>query len=315
MNRSSSSGILIVEAVVASFLMVFAFLASAALFDASLRWESQSSNTRLAALVAERKMEELRALCSQVPSGVTFADHADATLGGSHSPYPDSPGFEFTVTILPNSHNSVPTSGETPDNGVHSPCSTVFTRPTNPMSTDRVNPPYPLIDPPTSPFNEAGDFQKNGFYSTFPYSRAMPNSHRLVQVTVNYGSGGGRRFDLVSLISDPILTPVTTTPNVNQTASVVRTAGSSSLTSSGSFAEYEIRVTTQNGSRVEDVSAIWSVHPLATGTVDIFCLNAAGTKVRVRRNKYSRNSTTAVLFPKIRYHSVEARATSEDISL
>lgn len=308
MRRFTPSGILIVEAVVAAFLMVFAFLASASLFDASLRWESQSGNTRLAALIAERKMEELRAQCSLVPSGTTFAAHADAVLAGPHLPYSESPGFTFTVRVLPNSHDTVSTSGETPDDGVHSPCSTVFTRPTNPASTDRTNPPYPLIDPPTSPFNEAGDFQKNGFYSTYPYSRAMPNSYRLVQVTVNYGTGGGRRFDLVSLISDPI-------PPPPLNFEVVRTAGNSALPGTGSFSEYEIRVTAQNGSQVEDVSAVWSVHPLATGTVDVFCLNASGTKVRVRRNSYSRNGTTAVLFPQIRYHSVEARATSEDISL
>lgn len=308
MTRFHTAGILIVEAVVAAFLMVFAFLASASLFDASLRWESQSGNTRMAALIAERKMEELRAQCSQVPSGSTFAAHADAILAGPHPPYTDAPGFTFTVQVLPNSHDEVPTSGETPDEGVHSPSSTVFTRPTNPSSTDRANPPYPLIDPPTSPFNDAGDFQKNGFYSTYPYSRAMPNSYRLVQVSVEYGTGDARQFDLVSLLSDPI-------PPPPLTFEVVRTAGSSTLSGTGSFAEYEIRVTAQSGAVVEEVSALWSIHPLSTGTVDVFALNAAGTKVRVRRNAFSRNGTTAVLYPQIRYHSVQGRAESEDISL
>jgi hypothetical protein len=313
LKERRSSGVLIVEAIIAAFLMVFAFAASASLYDASLRWESQSGNLRKAALLAERKMEEIRALCSQVPSGTTFAAHADAVIGAAHPAYPDAPGFDFTVQTLPNRHQPVLTSGFTPDDGVHSPCSTLFTRPDNPGTVDRTVPAY-AIDGNT-PFDRAGDFQKNNAYETYPYSRAMNNSFRLVRVTVNFGTNGGRTIDLVSLIGDPILPPAKPASNINVTANVVLVNGSSSLTTAGSFAEYELRVTTAGGSQVEDVSALWSVHPLSNGTVDIFCLNAAGTRVRVTRNNLSRPGTSAVLFPKIRYEGIEARATSGSINL
>lgn len=315
MKKKLSSGVLIVEAVIAAFLMVFAFAASASLFDASLRWESFSSNQRKAALLAERKMEEIRARATAIPSGQTFAQHIDSVIGGTHNPYPDAPGFEFTVTTLRNRHLRVPTSGFTPTDGVHSPCSVLYTQPDNPGTTNRITPAY-NIDPPT-PFdpNGAGDFQKNNFYDTYPYSRSMANSYRLVKVTVSFGTNGDRTVDLISLIGDPILPPNRPADNLNDTVNVVRTAGNNVLSGASDFAEYEIRVTTASGAVVEDVSALWSVHPLSTGSVDIFCLNASGTRVRVSRNRFSRNGTRARLFPKIRYEAEEARGLSEFINL
>ena len=300
------------EAVVAAFLMVFAFAASASLFDASLRWESQSANLRKAAFLAERKMEEIRAKASAVPSGANFAAHLDTIIGGTHAPYPGSPGFKFEVSTLPNTHLEVETSGYTPTPGVHSPSSTLFTAPDNPGSVDRSTPVY-LFD--NDPNVGPGDFQKNNFYDTYPYSRSMDRSYRLVQVRVNYGSGLDQHLDLVSLIGDPILPPEKPASNMNVTATVVRTSGPANLTSSGAAAEYEIRVTTANGSRVEDVSAIWSIYPLTSGTVDIFALNAAGTRVRVTRSPLTRNGTSVRLFPQIRYEGIEARALSGNIGL
>ena len=306
-HRRSSHGTLMVEAVVASFLMVFAFAAAASIFDASLRWESSSSNIRKAGLLAERKLGEIRARASKVPSGTTFAAHLDGIVTDAHPEYPDSPGFAFEVTVLDNTHEVVPTSGLTPDNGIHSPCSTFFTRPDNLTSVGRAAPPY-AVDP-------GGDFQRNSTYETFPYSRAMPNSYRLLQVTVSYGGGEEQKVRLLSLLGDPILPPRKPVDNLNVTLTVQRLSGAVNLSGPGDFAEYGIVVTTDNGSIVDDVSALWSIHPLSSGIVDIFPLDATDTRVRISRTNLSRNGTTLRLFPQVRYESIEARATSDVIGL
>ena len=162
-------GILIAEAVVASFLMLFAFAAAAALFDAALRWESDSGNYRKAGLVAERKMEELRAQASDIGAGGTFAGRIDGLIGGPHPDYLDAPGFTITVTSLPNRHLTIPANGLTPSDGVHSPCSTFFTAPGPPGAPH--------------PFDPNGDHQRNRTYATYPFSRPMPQSYRLRERT------------------------------------------------------------------------------------------------------------------------------------
>lgn len=318
LNRQSKRGALIAEAVVASFLLVFAFLAATSLFDASLRWESQSSNLRHAALVAERKMEEIRALSARVPSGSTFAEHIDSIINSSHEPYDDAPGFTFSVTVLANRHKKVETSGVTPTDGVHSPNSTFYTEPTNPNATRRhlpppSGPPYGAIDPD-------GDFQRNSTYNTYPYSRAMPNTYRLVKVTVNYSANSS--YDLVSLIGDPILPAARIEPNTNQTVNVELLEGSTSIHLTGT-AVLGVKVKTLNGSIVEDVSCLWGIHPTkGDGTVDLFALDGAGTRVRVvpRTQAFgfpplSKAGTTVVVTPQIRYGGIKANAESAEIRL
>ncbi|MCA9775367.1 MAG: hypothetical protein KC800_01565 [Candidatus Eremiobacteraeota bacterium] len=308
-ERQSVTGSLLVEAIVASFLMVFAFLASASLYDGSLKWETRSSNLCRATLLAERKMEELRARTSVIPSGSTFALVADAAIDGSHPPYPDSPGFTFEVETLPNEHKKVQTSGFIPKNGVISPGSNFSTEPLNPGSQGHGNPPYGPLDPD-------GDFQKNATYSTYPYSRRMPNTYRLVQVTVRFGDRSLQMVRLISLLSDPILPPARPTgDNLNNTLKVVKESGPTNLTADDSSAIYRIEVTTSSGATVEDVSAIWSIHPLSSGTADIFTLDASGTRVRLTRNDLSLDGTKLRLYPRIRYEGIEARAESEEIGL
>lgn len=293
----------------ACFLMVFAFAASAVLCDASLRWEARSSTIRRAALVAERKMEEIRARASTIPVGVSFAQHLDGILTGPHPEYADAPGYRFNVRSVRNRHKRVKTSGFTPTDGVHSPCSNFYTEPANPGSTNRMNPPYGVQDP-------GGDFQKNATYSSYPYSRYMSETYRLVQVTVRFGSGADQKVELVSLIGDPIAPPeYPAGDNLNRTLRVVRESGPAGLSGPSSAAVYRIEVVTASGSKVDDVSAIWSIHPLSSGSADIFPLDAKGSRVRVTRNGFSQNGTSFRLFPQIRYGGREARATSEVIGL
>ena len=310
-RTAKSGGFLVVEAIVACFLFVFAFAASAALFEASLRWVGQSSNYRQAGFLAERKMEEIRASVSQIPSGLSFSQHLDSILSGPHPPYDGFSEFEFEVELLDNEHKVVESSGFKPDDGVHSPCSAFYTRPDTPTSVSRTAAPY-ANDP-------EGDFQKNATYSTYPYSRSMPDSYRLVQVRVTFGESARQNVELISLIGDPISPPKlpanSSDDNLNVAVRVVRESGPADLTSSTASAVYHIEVTTQSGSKVDDVSAIWSIYPISSGSVDIFPLDAAGTRVRVSRNGFSSAGTSVRLFPQIRYESIEARALSEEIRL
>lgn len=260
-------------------------------------------------MVAERKMEEIRARAFTVPAGTTFAQHLDAILEGPHPQYPDAPGYDFEVRVVRNRHKPVKTSGFTPSDGVHSPCSNFFTQPLNPGSIDRTTPPYGAQDP-------EGDFQKNATYSSYPYSRHMPQTYRLVQVTVRFGSSTDQKVDLLSLIGDPISPPeYPTGDNLNRTLRVVRESGPADLSGTNAAAVYRVEVVTATGSKVDDVSVIWSIHPLSSGSVDIFALDAKGARVRVTRNGFSQSGTSFRLFPQVRYEGKEARATSEEIDL
>jgi hypothetical protein len=295
--------------VIASFLMIFAFLASVALYDASLRWESGSSNIRRATLLAERKMEEIRAQASLVTSG-TFAGGIDAILAAIPRPfyYPEAPEIAIYVDPLDNIHHRVQTSGLKPPNGVISPCSSFYTKPLNPGSRDYAPAPYGTLDP-------EGDFQINASYETYPYSREMPDSYRLVQVTVQYGPADDQKAVLISLIGDPIMPPVRSGA-LDSVVKVVRESGPANLTSLGDAAIYRIEVTASNGTKVSDVSALWSLDSAHGGTVDIFRLDAKGTRVRVTRDPdYSVSGTTAVLSPQVRYEGIQARAASGEIGL
>jgi len=309
--RKPASGVLIVEAVIASFLMVFAFLASASLYEAALRWESQGSNMRRAALVAEQKIEQLRAAASQVPGGTTFADHLDSLIAGPHAPIE---GYPITVTSLPNHHETVATSGYTPPDGFYSPCSTLYTQPDNPGSTSRVNPPYNFDSgTATDPAPRgAGDFQKNNLYETYPYSRDMSRSYRLVKVEVDYGARNGQPLELISVIGDPILPLENTTPNLNVSMTV--NPGGTVNIGSG-FQDFTFTLVTDNGSIVEDASCIWNIHPLSGGTAELFVRDAKGSEVRVSRSPLSRPGTDLRLFPKVRYRGVDVRATSGEVNL
>lgn len=296
------SGVLIVEAIVAAFLMVFAFAAAATLFDGALRWESQGANLRKATLVAERKMEELRRDCSDIPAGTTFAAHADTVLGLPVTPYPEDPGFTIEVDVLPHTNQRIQANGLTPTPGVHSPCSAFFTLP----------PTLPADDP-------GGDFQRNRRYQTFPYSRPMAESFRQVQVTVYYGGGtppNSRFVRLVSLIGDPILPPSATTPNENITVRVIRESGSPSSLSAGSpSAFYSLEVVTNSGAEVENVAAVWNITPDSTGHARIFTMDSSGQRVRITRGNLAVGGTEVRLAAKVRYGGVEAIGISQRIRI
>lgn len=296
------------EAIMACFLMALAFLVAVRLYGAALQWEASTGKIRQASQLAEQKMEEIRARSLSVPSGSTFSARLGAIVAGAHDPYPEAPSFRFDVRELRNRHERVTSSALTPEDGVHSPGSSFFTQPSAGAT------PYPT-DP-------QGDFQRNATYESYPYSRHMPNSYKLVQVTVRWNSDPRDSVRLISLIGDPILEPraasssAVDAPNVNQAVQVRKVSGPSNLTAPNSSAVYSVEVTTKDGSLVEDVSVIWQLHPLNDGYVNLFNLDASGTRVRVSRDPtFSFNGAKVRLYPQVRYHGIEARAISETISL
>lgn len=283
-------GILLVEAVIASFLFVFAFAAAAALFDTALRWETQGGNQRKAALAAERKMEELRALSRNVPSGSTFAAHLDSLIAG---PHPPSDSFTYDVVALPNTHRVIPANGLTPTNGVHSPCSSFYT--------------VPFAIP--SALDPNGDAQRNDLYETYPYSRPMPNSYRLVQVTALYGTNNSREFRLVSLIGEPIVD--TNTLSLNFTP-----ATGTTLSAGGASTDFELEVQRPGGIVIEDISAIWNNTPNSSAQVTLTTLDSLGRQVRV--NPISSGLPTggrANVAAKVRYGGREFVGLSPDLTV
>ena len=291
--RADRGGLLL-EAVLAAFLMIFAFATSASLFDASLRWESEATNIRRASLVAERKIEELRAVTANVPAGSSFSNALASHLG-VETEYSEDPGFRVTVRALRNRHDRVQTSGLTPSDGVHSPCSAMFTAP--PASTPGSNPPN---DNP----------QLNNAYSTYPYSRNVPTSLRLIEVTVTYS--GEKELRLVTLLGDPIA-PFATTPVVV----VTRVSGPTSLSSTSTSSVYRAQVVTASGSRPEDVTVLWSTTLDSTGALDCVPLDSTGRTVEVKRAPITPSGVGAKARAQalVRYGGQEAIGKSTEISL
>lgn len=279
--------------------MVFAFAAASFLFDASLRWEAESGNTRRAAMIAEKKMEELRSLSADVPSGSSFAQVLSG-LTGDHPDYAEAPGFRINVRVLPNSHNPVLSSGLTPTPGAHSPCSSMFTEAPDPNNLTGT-----LANPPDN------NPQLNHQYNTYAYTRHLPRSLQLVQVTVTY-AGGARNFRLVSLLGDPI------TPFGNARQVVVTISGPTSLSNGSTTTELSAQVITSTGSRPDDVTVLWGLDLESTGSLKIVPLDSSGRKVQVTRRMDvtpSGSNATARLQALVRYGGQEAVGRSAPISL
>ncbi len=272
--------------------MLFAFAASSALYEASLKWEGQSGNARRAALLADKVMEDLRVRSSVVGSGQTFSNVLAGMVGPQPND-PDAPGFAIEISLLPNTHVPVPSSGLTPANGVHSPCSSFFT----------------LV--PTVVSNEPdGNPQLNNKYNTYPYSRDLSQSLQLVQVTVRWGET--QEYRLLSLLGDPI-TPFAPV----RTVEVTRVAGPSSLNDFTTSAEFEAQVVTSSGSRPQDVTILWGLSLDSGGSLIFLPLDSSGRRVRVTRRPMTAlgTGTQARVQAVVRYGGQEAVGYSDPISL
>lgn len=281
---------LLVEVIVASFLMLFAFAAASSLFDASLRWESESGNLRRAAMLADKTMEDLRFKAGQVPSGQSFSDILPGLLGTSSDS--SAPGFVIETSLFTNTHRTVQTSGLTPPPGVHSPCSSMYTA-------------VPPVNPPDN------NPQLNNQYGTYPYTRYLPASLPMVQVAVTYAEGR-KTYRLVSLIGDPV-TPFAATPTVQ----VTKVSGPSSLNNFTTSAVYTAQVVTSTGSLPKDVTIIWGVTLGSTGSLVFLPSDSSGRNVSVKRRTSTPLGANAQARVQalVRYGGKEAVGVSDPISL
>lgn len=220
--------------------MLFAFAASAALFDAALRWESNGTNLRRAAMVADKRMEELREWAVTGGSGTTFPTDAEwMTESTRVTSYPEAPGFEIEVNPYVPQYAELLSSGVVPEQGFHSPCSSLYTlAPDDPGGVPNPSGLDPFLD---------NNPQYNYAYKSYPYSRRLDNSYRMVEIVISYGSGTSPlQYRLISLIGDPI------------------PGGSANVSVSPSGGSYQANVSV-GGRTVPDMVVHWG-SPLTPGT-------------------------------------------------
>lgn len=291
-------GVLMIEGVVAAFLMVFAFAAATALFDASLKWETQGSNTRRAALVAEKALGELRAWSLTTHSNSNF-DAGWSSRTGVRPEYPEAPGFQVEVIADQPVHGQNPTTGHTPPPGVYSPASHLWMPPNDPVADPRPSDPLPPL--PVDFENPQRDKQ----YGTFARVRSFPKSFRRVQIVVRWDVPQ-KEYRLVSLVGDPI-TPITKQVTFN------RTAGPSSL-SAGQAADYSVSLRDAGGHVIEDVVCVWGVDPLGTGALVVKPIDSNGRTARVWRDDNAQSGSTRLMV-RLRYRGEEFTGYSNPISV
>ena len=277
-------GLLIVEAVVGSFLMLFAFIAAAQLFDASLRWETGSSNARLAALVAERRLEELKGWVDLECETKAFKDLDWTSKEVTDEPDPEDAAFLVHIrTGLPTytQPRSDTGRGVIPP-GLHSPSSQLYAR---------------------APAGQ--NAQKHEFWLTYPYSRDLSDSARLVQIRVTYGSAG-QVYELVSLVGDPIA-PAGVEPVVDFPAFPVVISGPNSIGTPSSTEIYDVQVQLPGGDPIDEVVSLWSLAPTSTGTGKIRALDPNGSRVEVTRSPLipAGSSLKLILAARVRYRGQE----------
>lgn len=285
MKSRSAKGTLLVEAIVASFLFLFAFIASSQLFDASLRWEASSTSERLAALVAERRLENLRGWVA-IQCKTTGFDNLDwASQEVVNEIEPDSPGFSITVRTSDRIKHTAakPNTGRTnPPPGFYSPCSTFYAQ---------------------APTGQ--DQQQDQVWHTYPYSRDMTDSARLVEITVTW-AGGDHEYRLVSLLGDTIAQAVA--PSSNFSTSPVVISGPTNL-AIGNQANYAIELRLPSTASIPDVTTLWSIKPTSSGQGSLLPLDSSARTVRLTRT----SSGTIVLVAKVRYRGKEIVGYSHGI--
>ncbi len=266
-------GVLMIEGVVAAFLMVFAFAAATALFDASLKWEAQGSNMRRAALVAEKALGELRAATESATGNF---ESTISPLTGIRPPYPEAPGFEVEIIADQPTYGQNPTTTHTADPGLYSPASHMWMPPNDPPAVPRPSSPLPPLP------QDFENPQKDRQYATFARVRTFPRSFRRVQVIVRYD--GDKEYRLVSLVGDPVrqIRPRITFALINGPVSL----------GPGDAADYRVTLTDNGGTVVDDIVCLWGVDLLGTGALIIKPIDSNGRTARVWRDPNATTGTT-----------------------
>ncbi len=273
-----SRAMLIAESIVASFLMLFAFVASAALFDAALRWESNGTNLRRAAMIADKRMEELREWVTGGGSGSTFPNDGEwAAEAARVTSYPEAPGFEIEVSATLPQYAQLLNTTITPPDGFHSPCSSLYTPPPgSPGGVPNPSENVPFLDDHP---------QFNHRYKSYPYSREMHDSFRLVEIVVSYGEGANpRQYRMMSVIGDPL------------------PAGPATVAVSASGGLYEATVSV-GGRAVPDMVIDWG-NPITPGSgnqIGAYTKPTTATATFTDVQAMAGNSGTYTLGAKVRY--------------
>lgn len=287
-RQPRESGVLIVEAVVASFLMIFAFVAASQLFDAAIRWESEGGNVRLASIIAERRMAELRRWSEDYFATHSFDDPGGwpVRATGIPTPDPETPTVDVSVIAEAPTYtlNTVSTPNFTTPAGFHSPASHFYFVPVVP----------------------GANAQRHEEWRTYPYSRDLSQSIRRVEVTVFYGGGTGREFRLVSLIGDPVKQGDNPTVVISGPGSIAPNATQT----------YTVSVN-RGGAPVTDVTALWSLSGDSTGSATIKALDSSARSVEVTRSVLTGPGQGAriQLTVKIRYAGKESVGYSNFINM
>ncbi|MBI3929356.1 MAG: hypothetical protein HY319_27665 [Armatimonadetes bacterium] len=165
-------GLSLVETIMATFLLVSGFVVTAVLYHTSLRYASAVERQQLALLVAENKLEEIRAWSRDVHGtggSESFGDDVSwNTYDGAVETDPDHP--EFTVRVQANRHS---------------------------------------LFSPSSQFEQVRFSAQEGETETDPPDFGDPrkgftNSTRRVEITVEWGPGPREEVRLISLVGDPV---------------------------------------------------------------------------------------------------------------
>ena len=276
----------------AAFLMLFAFAAASTLFNSALQWESQTSNLRRAALVAQKKVGEIRAWSKDYHATHAFSDGWVPPITGPQTDYPEAPGLTMEVIANQPHYDTIPSTGETPLDGMYSPTSHFWT-----------NPPASAALP--------GDFenpQKNPDYATFSRVRTFDASFRRVQVIVRYGNGGAREFRAVTLVGDPITPAAASEPVIT----ITRSDGPANV-GPGDAADYQVSVQV-GGYEMEDVVCLWGLDPESTGSLIVKPLDSNGRGARIIRPTWA-NPGTSRLAVRLRYRGRQYSELSDSINV
>jgi len=93
-------GLSLLEAIVATFLLLSSFLIIVNLFHSGMRYNTRIENQQLAAMLAERHLEQLRSWSELSTAGVYHYDNLVAIYHGATSVPADHPTFTLSTRVV-----------------------------------------------------------------------------------------------------------------------------------------------------------------------------------------------------------------------
>lgn len=223
---SCRRGLALPEAIIAIFILVAGFVVTAALFHTALRYVGIIERQALAVVLAEQKIEEIRAWSRRVHGtggSESFSSNASwSAYDGVTEPAPDRPEIEISVSAEPDNLFSPSSQFERAR----------FSAQEN--EGDKVNP------------AAVGE-------------KVLPGSVRRVEVTVSWGAAPGDRLSLLTYVGDPFrdIDP--------DTAVVVTQISGGSVLAPNAQARFRATVVDTSGQVIPDAIFTWYIDPDASG--------------------------------------------------